>query len=144
MIANEEPDVRTQYNPDGNFTNFFYCADCSYYNDFDENCIVFVWGDGDISGEATLAKGSASGSTKITAPTLATGETAYIKKVAKGATTPTVNVGDTFDTTGWTSYTIGNNITSATADDVITLVVVKGGIATKVYRQTVKTADIAT
>lgn len=46
MICNEEPDVRTQYNPDGNFTNFFYCADCSYYNDFDENCIVFTWGTG--------------------------------------------------------------------------------------------------
>ena len=45
MICNEDPDVRTQYNPDGNFTNFFYCADCSYYNDFDENAIVFVWGD---------------------------------------------------------------------------------------------------
>lgn len=45
MICNEDPDVRTQYNPDGNFTNFFYCADCSYYNDFDENAIVFVWGE---------------------------------------------------------------------------------------------------
>lgn len=144
MIANDEPDVRTQYNPDGNFTNFMYCADCSYYNDFDENCIVFVWGAGDISGEATLAAGSASGSTKITAPDYGSGETGYIKKVAKGATTPTVNIGDTFTTTGWTSYTIGNNIASATADDVITLVIVKGGIATKVYRATVKTADIAT
>lgn len=51
MICNEDPDVRTQYNPDGNFTNFFYCADCSYYNDFDENAIVFVWG------ESTLPAG---------------------------------------------------------------------------------------
>lgn len=142
MIANEEPDVRTQYNPDGNFTNFFYCADCSYYNDFDENCIVFVWGDGDISGEATLGQGSASGTTKITAPTYGSGESGYIKKVAENGTLPTVNVGDTFDNTGWTSYTIGSNIASATAGDVVTLVIVKGGVATKVYRATVTADDI--
>lgn len=42
--CNEEPDVRTAYNPDGNFTNYFYCYDCSFYNDFDENSIVYVWG----------------------------------------------------------------------------------------------------
>lgn len=45
MICNEEPEVRSQYNADGNFTNFFYNYDCSYYNDFDENAIVFVWDD---------------------------------------------------------------------------------------------------
>lgn len=44
MICNEEPEVRTQYNADGNFTNFFHCYDCSYYNDFDENSVVYVWG----------------------------------------------------------------------------------------------------
>lgn len=44
MICNEDPEVRSQYNADGNFTNFFYNYDCSYYNDFDENAIVFVWG----------------------------------------------------------------------------------------------------
>lgn len=44
MICNENPEVRSQYNADGNFTNFFYNYDCSYYNDFDENAIVFVWG----------------------------------------------------------------------------------------------------
>ena len=44
MICNEEPEVRSQYNADGNFTNFFYNYDCSYYNDFDENALVFVWG----------------------------------------------------------------------------------------------------
>ena len=43
MICNEEPEVTSQYNPDGNFTNFFYNYDCSYYNDFDENALVFVW-----------------------------------------------------------------------------------------------------
>lgn len=44
MICNEDPEVRSQYNADGNFTNFFYNFDCSYYNDFDENAVVFVWG----------------------------------------------------------------------------------------------------
>ena len=42
--CNEDPEVRSQYNADGNFTNYFYTYDCSYYNDFDENSIVYVWG----------------------------------------------------------------------------------------------------
>lgn len=46
MVCNEDPEVRSQYNPDGNFTNFFYTYDCSYYNDFDENAIIYVWGTG--------------------------------------------------------------------------------------------------
>lgn len=45
MVCNETPEVRSQYNADGNFTNFFYCYDCSFYNDLDENCIVYVYGD---------------------------------------------------------------------------------------------------
>lgn len=44
MVCNETPEVRSQYNADGNFTNFFYCYDCSYFNDFDENAIVYTWG----------------------------------------------------------------------------------------------------
>lgn len=43
MICNEDPEVRSQYNADGNFTNYFYNFDCSYYNDFDENAVIFVW-----------------------------------------------------------------------------------------------------
>ena len=43
MVCNEDPDVRSQYNADGNFTNYFYTYDCSYFNDFDENAIVYVW-----------------------------------------------------------------------------------------------------
>ena len=79
MICNDEPDVRTQYNPDGNFTNFFYCADCSYYNDFDENAIVFVWGasDSGLQNSLTLAKGNATGNTVVSAvaPVAGSGET---------------------------------------------------------------------
>lgn len=44
MVCNDNPEVRSQYNMDGNFTNFMYCTDCSYYNDFDENSVVYVWG----------------------------------------------------------------------------------------------------
>lgn len=44
MACNEDPEVRSQYNADGNFTNFFYCYDASFYNDFDENGIVYTWG----------------------------------------------------------------------------------------------------
>lgn len=44
MVCNEEPDVRAQYNADGNFTNYFYTFDCSYFNDFDENVVVYTWG----------------------------------------------------------------------------------------------------
>lgn len=75
MICNEDPDVRTQYNPDGNFTNFFYCADCSYYNDFDENAIVFVWGasDSGLQNSLTIAKGNATGNTVVSAVSPAAG-----------------------------------------------------------------------
>ena len=44
MVCNEDPEVRSQYNADGNFTNYFYTYDCSFFNDFDENAIVYVWG----------------------------------------------------------------------------------------------------
>lgn len=43
MVCNEDPEVRSQYNPDGNFTNYFYCYDCSFFNDFDENAIIYLW-----------------------------------------------------------------------------------------------------
>lgn len=44
MACNEDPEVRSQYNADGNFTNFFYCYDASFYNDTDENGIIYTWG----------------------------------------------------------------------------------------------------
>ncbi|MBO5706822.1 MAG: hypothetical protein J6S05_07505 [Bacteroidaceae bacterium] len=43
MVCNEDPEVRSQYNADGNFTNFLHCFDCSYFNDLDENGLVFVY-----------------------------------------------------------------------------------------------------
>lgn len=84
MICNEEPEVRAKYNEDGNFTNYFYNTDCSYYTDFDENAIIFVWGTAANRAVAlitpltvTLAQGSATGTTKF-AFTAGTGNSVYV------------------------------------------------------------------
>lgn len=126
MICNEDPEVRSQYNPDGNFTNFFYNFDCSYYNDFDENVVVFVWGTDSTT--STLAKG-ASGKTKI-ASTLLTGGKGgkiYAKDASAAAS---VTLGETFTTTGYTEITVGTTELSATANHYITIVAVDAnGIA---------------
>lgn len=123
MICNEDPEVRSQYNPDGNFTNFFYNYDCSYYNDFDENVIVFVWGTG--STNTVLAKG-ASGKTKI-ASTLLKGDKIYAKDASSAAS---VTLGETFTTTGYTEITVGTTELSATENHYITVVAVdEDGIA---------------
>lgn len=136
MIANDEPDVRTQYNPDGNFTNYFYCADCSYYNDFDENAIVFVWGAG--SGmEVTLQAGSSATTTRVKSigQKLNTGEVMYAKS---GDAAQTIAPGDTFSSaSGWTKITAtgssGTTVTTA-ATKIVTVIVTDGeaGASTKV------------
>lgn len=127
MICNEEPEVRSQYNADGNFTNYLYCTDCSYYNDFDENCIVFVWGSGTNPAQIEtitpkLAAG-ASGKTVVQATgiTVPTGGAVYGKDAASAAT---VTLGTTFTTTGYTSLTLGTTELSATANHYVTVVVV--------------------
>lgn len=53
MICNEEPEVIANDTKTGKFINYFYNLDCSFYNDFDENAIVYVYGldDGDGDGE---------------------------------------------------------------------------------------------
>ena len=128
MICNEEPDVRTQYNPDGNFTNFFYCADCSYYNDFDENAIVFTWGDGSvITNTLTAGAGNASGKTVIKAvsPVAGTGETFQYKVDDEPVE---VTIGEAVPT-GFSSLTVGAAGTgtdiTATAGQYVTVVRVK-------------------
>lgn len=136
MIANEEPDVRAQYNADGNFTNYFYCADCSYYNDFDENAIVFVWGDG--SGmEVTLQAGSSATTTRVKSigQKLNEGEVMYAKS---GDAAQTIAPGDTFSSaSGWTKITAtgaeGTTVTTAETK-VVTVIVTDGeaGATTKV------------
>lgn len=44
MICNEEPEVIANDTKTGKFINYFYNLDCSYYNDYDENAIVYVYG----------------------------------------------------------------------------------------------------
>lgn len=41
-VCNEDPDVRSIYNPEGNFYNYWYSFDASYMNDTVENCVVFI------------------------------------------------------------------------------------------------------
>lgn len=111
MICNDTPEVTSQYNPDGNFTNFFYNADCSYYNDFDENGIVYVYGDGsDVetgTGNITAslaATSGAGGANKVTVTfTAPTGASAtWVKSVDSIGQ---YAVGATLTTTGYTSAT---------------------------------------
>lgn len=123
MICNEDPEVRSQYNADGNFTNYLYCTDCSYYNDFDENCIVFVWGDGVIETIDPVLAAGASGKTVVQATgiTVPTSGKAY----GKSDNAP-VNVvlGSTFDNTGYTELTLGTTAITTSANKYITVVVV--------------------
>ena len=121
MICNEDPEVRSQYNPDGNFTNFFYNYDCSYYNDFDENAIVFVWGT--TSGVLTLASGGTSTTTKISATSLA----GYEMYAISSDTAADIKLGETLTTTSWTKITAvgesGTTVTTASGK-VITVAVI--------------------
>lgn len=127
MICNEDPEVRSQYNADGNFTNFFYNFDCSYYNDFDENAVVFVWGT-DGAPEITLKKGT-SGKTIIDGTLLPAGDKIFAKDAASKAS---VTIGDTFTTTGYTDITVGTTELSATANHYITAVSVENVGTTEV------------
>ena len=136
MICNDEPDVRTQYNPDGNFTNFFYCADCSYYNDFDENCIVFTWGDGTVvENSITVAPGSAANTVVVTAvtPTAGTGETFQYRVKDSGADVADVVIGEAVPT-GFANLTVGavgtGTAISATKGQIVEVVRVKSAKVT--------------
>lgn len=42
MVCNEDPEVTSIFNPEGNFYNYWHSFDASYYNDLGENCVVFV------------------------------------------------------------------------------------------------------
>ena len=45
MVCNEDPDVRSIFNPEGNFYNYWHSFDASYYNDLGENVVVFTISD---------------------------------------------------------------------------------------------------
>lgn len=142
MICNAEPEVRSQYNADGNFWNYFYTFDCSYYNDFDENIIVYTWGNitlGTIT--ATLAKGTNDGTTAVTATATAGGSLYYTITDEKINVVPG-SIFDVTDTTAWTGLTSGvkkDNIT-ATAGDIITVIEVDANGMTVAMNQTKITA----
>lgn len=40
-VRNQDPRVRSHYNAKAEFTNFYYKWDADYFNDFDENFVVF-------------------------------------------------------------------------------------------------------
>lgn len=46
-VCNENYRITSQYNPRGEYTNYFYKWDASYMNDDLENCIVFIVADGE-------------------------------------------------------------------------------------------------
>jgi len=48
-ISNTDNRVTSIYNPKAEFTNNWYKADASYFNDFNENCVVFYIAKGDYS-----------------------------------------------------------------------------------------------
>ena len=122
MICNEDPDVRAVYNADGNFTNYLYCSDCSYYNDFDENCVVFVWG-GDTIIEPTVTYVTATEKATVAATgiTVPTNGKAY-GKVADNTLQQVV--GKSFVTTGWTELTLGTTALDAEAGQYVNVTVV--------------------
>ena len=45
MICNTNPRVTSIYNPKGEYWNYFYKYDASYFNDTMENCVVFIVAD---------------------------------------------------------------------------------------------------
>ncbi|MEE1357336.1 MAG: hypothetical protein UHG68_07240, partial [Clostridia bacterium] len=124
MVCNEEPEVRAQYNADGNFTNYIYAYDCSYYNDFDENALVYTWGNitlGTVTG--VLAKGTNDGTTSMKATATAGGSLFYTITDEALNIAPGI-IFDTTDTTVWTSLTSGtkkDNI-PVTADQTINVI----------------------
>lgn len=124
MICNEDPEVRNQYNADGNFTNYLYCSDCSYYNDYDENCIVFVWGAGNAFRPAIEEGTAKSGKTKVSstsgAPTPGTGEALYGLVTNKPLS---FEPGEKITVSDWTAVTAGTTQFSATAGQYMNLVV---------------------
>lgn len=63
MACNEEPDVRSIFNPEGNFYNYWYSFDCSYFNDLGENVVVFTIQDVDDDDEEGTGTGGEGGST---------------------------------------------------------------------------------
>lgn len=146
MICNEEPEVRSQYNADGNFTNFFYNFDCSYYNDFDENAVVFVWGTGGAVQNNTITPtltAGTSGKTIVSATGITVPDSG--KVYGKDASSAVTNayIGSTLTTTGYTELTLGTTELAATANHYMSVVVVdSNGVVVDFGAVKVKSSDI--
>lgn len=72
-VVNENYRITSQYNPRGEYTNYFYKWDAGYMNDTYENCVVFVVSDN--------ADGSDSGLTASYSAVTTTGMTASPKRM---------------------------------------------------------------
>lgn len=133
MICNEDPEVRAVYNADGNFTNYMYNTDCSYYNDFDENAVVFVWGDsdGEFFAPALTATSAGAGKTIVTSASVPSGGAIasykYNKNAYNASTNPEpqavpLSIGKEPPTTpSFSSLTPGNTKIAVAAGDVLTV-----------------------
>lgn len=49
MVCNANPRVTSIYNPKGEYWNYFYKYDASYFNDTMENCVVFIVADAPVT-----------------------------------------------------------------------------------------------
>ena len=130
LCANMNDRVTSIYNPRGEYTNFFYKWDAAYLNDWYENCVVFVLGDGTLNGallKGTFAAGSASSTTKFTLTgSLPSGHSLKVNNVAH-ASAPSITVGaefesGTYPSGTWSNYTSGSNITSAATTKTVSII----------------------
>lgn len=142
MTGSTQMDVDNLYNPDGRFWKYFYGHDMKFYNDLSENAIIYTIGTGTaprIGGDTlTLAKGSATGTTAVSADSAAgTGVTFKYAVVTDpipvtlGAAAPT----------GFDSLTIGADITAG-AGKIIQVVAIKSGKVISVGFKTVTADDV--
>lgn len=147
MTGSKQMDVDSLYNPDGRFWKYFYGHDMRFYNDLSENAIVYTIGTGTaprIGGDTlTLAKGSATGNTVVSADSAAgTGVTFKYAVVTDpipvtlGAAAPT----------GFDSLTVGAAGTgtdiTAGAGKIIQVVAIKSSKVISVGYKTVTTDDV--
>lgn len=126
MICNEDPEVTSQYNPDGRFTNFFYNMDCLYYNDFDENAIIYIYDTAEAGFKATFAVGTNTGDTKATVTGTADGAS-LLYNVSDDPID--VQLGDALSNgvDGWATLTSGSTNIATTNAKYTYIAAVKSG-----------------
>lgn len=141
MICNEEPDVRSQYNADGNFTNYMYCMDCSFYNDFDENVIVYVYNLAENGMKASFAKGATTGTTVATVTGNNAG-TSLLYKVSDGPIDTQIGDALSNGVDGWATLTSGTTEIATTATKYTYIAAVSSGACVQLVTYNVPAAKI--